>query len=107
MVGNDRSDGTGMHCLVKTELHVSESGKKYHKSSNCVIYIRRNVRRQTTFICSQCNVDLYCLSFTERTKVPTECFKKYHKKIWYFSSSSSDKDDMLSCDSINDFVFLK
>ena len=37
MVGNDRSDGIGMHCLVKTELHVSKSGKKYHKSSNCVI----------------------------------------------------------------------
>ena len=81
MIGYDKSDG--IHCLVKTELYVSKTGKKNHKSNNCVI--------------QSCSM----LSIVGRTYKGTYgMLQKYHKEIRYFSSSSSDEDEMLSCDSI-------
>ena len=50
-----------MHQLIKNPNRISKSGKKYHKSNDCVVCKQKNVRWQTTFVCRSCNVPLCSL----------------------------------------------
>ena len=66
------------HNLVKSGLRVGKRGKAYNKTNNCIVCKKKNIRRQTTFICGKCNVPLYSPELTKRSKSPRDCFRDYH-----------------------------
>ena len=86
------------HRLIKSELRENKRGKKYHKTNNCFVCRRSNIRKQTTFICSKCNVPLCYPMLTERNSAPTNCFRKYHERMQmhciHLKESDSDHTDV-------------
>ena len=92
------------HQLIKNPKRVSKSGKKYHKSNDCVVCKRNNVRRQTTFLCRSCDVPLCSPVLVERTQAPRDCFRLFHEEIFRTSDFSvASFDDIDSYDSEDDF----
>ena len=95
------------HNLTKSGIRVTKHGKKYNKTNDCVVCKKENVCRQTTFICSICEVPLCAPVLTERTQAPRDCFRKYHENIFVnadFSDGSSDDSDSIAS---NDEWFQK
>ena len=60
--------------LVKSGLRVGKRGKAYNKTNNCIVCKKKNIRRQTTFICGKCNLPLCSPELTEQSKSPRDYF---------------------------------
>ena len=92
------------HQLVKNCKKVSKTGKIYCKSNDCVVCKRKNVRRQTTFVCRSCDVPLCSLVLVEWTEAPRDCFRVLHEEVFCSSDFSVESlEDIEPYDSIDDF----
>ena len=83
------------HYLIKTPLRTGKNGKKYHKTNNCFVCRENGIRKQTTYVCSKCNIAVCYPTLTERVGAPTDCFLKFHERSQVknmFSYESSDED---------------
>ena len=75
--------------MVKSGLRVGKKGKVYNKTRNCIVCKKKNIRRQTTFICGKCGVPLCSPELTERSKAPRDCFREYHEDKYCDNDFSS------------------
>lgn len=69
------------HCIMKTKLRESVSRKKYHKRNNCVFCRSYGICKQSTYICEEWNIAIWCPSTTNINSAQIDCFKKRHERL--------------------------
>jgi len=112
------ADGVN-HRLIKNEKKIGKKGKKYHTTRNCFVCKRSNLRKQTTYHCSACNVPLCFPQLAERTKALKDCFLRYHEarhverefklctEVDESSEANENVDDMISSDDNNSCAYVE